>query len=90
MGKDSESEVHCDRFSLTGVELINATQFARLLGISERSLYRLKNSNQLPPNITLGRSVRWRLSEIRNWIESGCSPNQNYQRLSERNRGSTE
>ncbi|MBN8600628.1 MAG: helix-turn-helix domain-containing protein [Planctomycetes bacterium] len=90
MGRDSESEVHSDRFSLTGVELINASQFARLLGISERSLYRLKNTNQLPPNITLGRSVRWRLSEIRAWIESGCAPNESSDKGADLGRGTAQ
>lgn len=87
MGRDSENGMHHDRFSLTGVELINAAQFARLLGISERSLYRLKNTNQLPPNVTLGRSVRWRLAEVRIWIETGCSPTQNSKNPSAHDRG---
>jgi prophage regulatory protein len=53
-------------------ELINANQFAELLNISERTLYRLKSTDQLPEPIRLGGSVRWRLSEIRGWIDKGC------------------
>ncbi len=53
-------------------ELINANQFAELLNISERTLYRLKSTEQLPEPIQLGGSVRWRLAEIRRWIEKGC------------------
>ena len=54
------------------IELINANQFAKLLSISERTLYRLKSTGQLPAPIVLGGSVRWRLKEIRVWIDEGC------------------
>ncbi len=62
--KQTERTVEC--------ELINANQLAELLNISERTLYRLKSIGQLPVPIVLGGSVRWRLSEIRQWIEMGC------------------
>ena len=53
-------------------ELITASQLADLLNISERTLYRLKSSGQLPRPIHLGGSVRWRLTDIRDWIDKGC------------------
>ncbi len=53
-------------------ELISASQLADLLSISERTLYRLKSIGQLPLPIVLGGSVRWRLTEIREWIAQGC------------------
>ncbi len=54
------------------VELVNARELAKLLAVSERTLYRLKSTGELPPPIVLGGSVRWRLSEIRQWIGKGC------------------
>lgn len=54
------------------IELITANQFAKLLSISERTLYRLKSTGQLPAPIVLGGSVRWRLTEVRDWIANGC------------------
>ncbi len=54
------------------VELVNARELAKLLSVSERTLYRLKSTGELPPPILLGGSVRWRLSEIRQWIGKGC------------------
>ncbi len=57
-----------------GIALINAVQFAKLLSVSERTLYRLKSSNQLPNPINLGGSVRWRLDDVRRWIDRGCEP----------------
>lgn len=53
-------------------ELITAKELARLLAISERTLYRLKSMRELPSPVTLGGSVRWRLTEIREWISKGC------------------
>jgi excisionase family DNA binding protein len=57
---------------LPAVELVNARELAKLLAVSERTLYRLKSTGELPPPIVLGGSVRWRLSEIRQWIGNGC------------------
>lgn len=53
-------------------ELINAQALAKLLSISERTLYRLKSTGELPRPVVLGGSVRWRLDEIRRWISQGC------------------
>lgn len=53
-------------------ELINAKEFARILAVSERTLYRLKSTGELPEPINLGGSVRWRLAEIKRWISEGC------------------
>ncbi len=55
-----------------GVALITASQLATLLSISERTVYRLKSSNRLPESINLGGSVRWRLDDVRRWIDAGC------------------
>jgi excisionase family DNA binding protein len=54
------------------IELVNARELAKLLSISERTLYRLKSTGELPAPIVLGGSVRWRLTEIRHWIGKGC------------------
>ena len=58
--------------SLLSAELITARDFARMLAISERTLYRLKSTGELPMPVILGGSVRWRLHEIRDWILEGC------------------
>ena len=62
--EDTKSTMPC--------ELITANQLAKLLSISERTLYRLKSTGQLPAPIVLGGSVRWRLTEVRDWIANGC------------------
>ncbi len=69
-----EREQAKPRLPSQNCELITAVQLAEMLNISERTLYRLKSSHQLPKPISLGGSVRWRISDIRNWIAEGCLP----------------
>lgn len=61
-----------DSSSLLSAELITARDFARMLAISERTLYRLKSTGELPKPVILGGNVRWRIHEIRDWIANGC------------------
>lgn len=56
-------------------ELITAVQFAQLLNVSERTLYRLKSTGKLPNPIALGGLVRWRVAEVHRWIDQGCPAN---------------
>lgn len=49
-----------------------AADLARLLGLSERTDWRLASAGNLPQPIRLGRSVRWRVAEIQAWLEQGC------------------
>ena len=49
-----------------------AAEVAKLLGISQRHLWKLNASGRLPAPIRLGRSVRWRLDELRAWLDAGC------------------
>ncbi len=55
-------------------ELLNAKQVAGMLNVSQRTLYRLKDGNQLPKEVELGSSVRWRRREVIQWIDQGCPP----------------
>lgn len=52
--------------------LVNAGQFAKMLGISPRTLWRLLSAGQLIEPVRIGGSTRWRIDEVRRWIEGGC------------------
>lgn len=52
--------------------LVNAEEVARLMDVSERTLWRLLSAGKVPPPVRIGRSTRWRLADIRSWIERGC------------------
>lgn len=56
-----------------GPLLIDARRFAELLGVSMATLNRMKAAGKLPKPIVLSAGChRWRLSELRDWIDAGC------------------
>ena len=54
------------------VEMVNARTAAAIVGVSRRSWSRFVAEGRAPKPIRLGRCVRWRVAEIRNWIAAGC------------------
>jgi predicted DNA-binding transcriptional regulator AlpA len=44
----------------------------RMLGRDERSLWRDHSAGRLPRPIKLGGLTKWRVAEIREWVEEGC------------------
>ena len=52
--------------------LITAEEFGRLLGISERSIWRLNSAGHVPKPVRIGGSVRWRRNDVMDWIHAGC------------------
>jgi excisionase family DNA binding protein len=57
--------------------LVDAKTAAALLDISPRTLLRLHDEKAIPAAVRIGRLVRWRLTELLEWIDSGC-PHQRY------------
>ncbi len=53
-------------------ELLTAGDLARRLRVSLRQVRKLHSEALLPVPIRLGRSMRWRGSEVGKWIEMGC------------------
>ena len=56
--------------------VIGVDEFAALLQVSNRTIWRLVSSGEAPEPIRFGGSCRWRIEEVKNWIELGC-PSQN-------------
>ena len=56
----------------SAVELWNIKQVKMATGLSERTLWRLNEEAKIPATVRIGRSVRWRRSDIMLWIELGC------------------
>jgi predicted DNA-binding transcriptional regulator AlpA len=52
--------------------LITANSLAKLLGVSTRSVWRGEAAGLLPSPVRIGAIVRWRRSEVLEWIEAGC------------------
>ena len=54
--------------------LISADQLAEMLQISTRTLWRLLSAGKLITPVHIGGSTRWRLEQVRKWIDEGCPP----------------
>lgn len=52
----------------------SASDLARLLGISVRSVRRLDAAGKIPRAVHFGRAKRWISAVIHSWIEDGCPP----------------
>lgn len=52
--------------------LISAEELAKLIQVSERTLWRLLSAGKVPQPVRIGRNTRWRYAEVREWIEKGC------------------
>ena len=51
---------------------VNASQLAAMLGVSVRHIRRMDSAGQLPQAIRLGRSKRWPVETIREWLSAGA------------------
>ena len=57
------------------VLLVDFKGAAALLAVSVRHFQALDNNGRLGPiGISLGRSKRWRVDELRMWVQVGCPP----------------
>ena len=54
--------------------LISPEEFAISLGCSVRHLSKLRQADKLPPVVPVGRSLRWRLGDVRTWVRHGWRP----------------
>ena len=62
--------VHDD--GLDEVNLLTAGDLAKRLKVSLRQVRKLHSEALVPAPVMVGRSVRWRLSEIGEWIQASC------------------
>lgn len=54
--------------------LITAEEFAELMQISVRTLWRLRSAGQIPEPVRIGGTVRWNRERVLDWISDGCPP----------------
>jgi excisionase family DNA binding protein len=52
--------------------LISAEELAKLMHVSERTLWRLLSAGKVPRPVRIGRNTRWKLAEVTAWIDRGC------------------
>jgi excisionase family DNA binding protein len=56
--------------------LLTVKEVAEMLGLSERTVYRLADVAKMPRPVKIGAAVRWRKKELDTWIEDGCPASQ--------------
>lgn len=62
--------------------VLSAPEVAKVLGISERHLWACHASGRLGPRpIALGRSKRWRVAEVRDWLAAGAPARDEWDRM---------
>jgi len=54
--------------------LVDVRAVAHMLGCSWRHIYRLADAGKMPRPIRLGSLVRWRKSDLDQWLADGCQP----------------
>lgn len=54
--------------------LITAEEFAELMQVSVRSVWRLRSAGEIPEPVRIGGTIRWRREEVLQWIAAGCPP----------------
>ncbi len=52
--------------------LLTARDVATRCQLCQRQIFKLASAGRLPRPLKVGRSTRWRESEITSWIENGC------------------
>ena len=58
--------------------LINTREAAKLMKISERTLWGWWNQGKMPKPIRIGQSVRWGYEELRAWVNAGGPPQEEW------------
>ena len=54
------------------MRLIDVKDIAQRTGLSERSIWRFRDSGALPSPVRLGRLVKWREPDVEQWVAAGC------------------
>ena len=62
-----------EQIDINAAPLLSVKQVATRINCSERTVYRLADSGDMPRPLKIGWLVRWRVSDIDKWIEAGCA-----------------
>lgn len=67
--------------------LLDVSEVADVLGVSTRHVWKMHSSARLPGPVRIGRSVRWRSSDIDQWIAMGCPNRESFEQAATTNPG---
>lgn len=67
--------------ALLMTSLLCDVSLARRLEISRRKVWSMNATGALPAPVRMGRSVRWRETDIARWLELGCPHRERFEAL---------
>lgn len=62
-----------------GNTLLNVRDVAAALKVSPRQVWKLTSSRRMPAPVRISRSVRWRASDIDEWVQLGCPSREDFE-----------
>lgn len=60
---------------------VSARQLAGMLDLSVRTIRTMDAAGKLPRGVRIGRSVRWPVDELRDWLDAGCPDRASWQAI---------
>lgn len=64
-----EENIMTEHISLLDDQLVDMRFITKLTGLTDKWFYKLIKDGQFPKPIKLGRSSRWKQSEIEDWLQ---------------------
>lgn len=61
-----------DEKTTRSCQLLTAKSLGAMLSLSARSVWRLRSAQKLPNPVKVGGAIRWRLSDIEQWMSMDC------------------
>ena len=61
--------------------LLNTRELGDILNVSKRTIYRLNSSGKIPSPIRINGAVRWRESDIEQWIQLDCIDRKSFENM---------
>ncbi len=52
--------------------LIDTKQVAKLLNVSDRTVFGMNKDGRMPRSVKIGSAVRWNREELQAWVNAGC------------------
>ena len=60
-------------------QLLTAKSLAAMLSTSVRSVWRYRSAGRLPETVNIAGAIRWRRTDIEQWIAIGCPDRQTFE-----------
>lgn len=73
-----EDSIMTEQISLLDDQLVDMRFITKLTGLTDKWFYKLIKDGQFPKPIKLGRSSRWKKSEVELWLQQRIADSRGY------------